>query len=259
MIPVLFHIWGPLSIHTYGFMIAIAASATLYLMQKDMKLMKVIHHKNIFDIASIIIFAAIIGGRLLHIFEYPETIHSFFDCIDLTSAGFSLLGSIIAGTGSLILYGYIQKINIINMLDRFSIYMPLLYAISRIGCFFAGCCYGVETTYFWSIVYTNHNVFAPCFIHLHPTQLYSAFLGFLIFLIMYFLVDLVFKKPGQLVGSYFLLIGVERFFVDFFRAERVMVNEFFSTSQIISILFMIIGLSIFGVVTIFPKKNNECF
>ncbi len=259
MNPVLFHIWGPFSVHSYGFMIGLGIIVTLYFMQRDSILMRVIYHKNIFDIASLIVLSAIIGGRLLHILEYPETIHSFLDCIDLTSAGFSLLGSIIAGTGVLILYAYKQKINIINLLDRFSIYMPLMYAISRLGCFFAGCCYGVKTTVFWSIVYKNKDVFAPCFVNLHPTQIYSSVAGFVIFLIMYFIIDLFFKKSGQLVGVYFLLIGAERFFVDFFRAERLMAHEFFSTSQMISILFMIIGFLIFGLATMFSKKNNECF
>jgi phosphatidylglycerol:prolipoprotein diacylglycerol transferase len=246
MYPVLLHIWGPFAVHSYGAMIALGALITLVIMQRDKKLMQAISEQELTELVTVLILAGVVFGRLLHIIENFDSIHSVLDAINITDAGFSLLGTVLGGACAGAIFLYRKKLDFFAIADRVTIYIPLMYSISRIGCFLAGCCYGQETTSAWSIVYRNTDVFAPCFIHLHPTQLYSSAAGLVIFLCMYFIADHVFKKPGQLFGCYFIATGLERFCIDFLRADRSMLTTIFSTSQMISIVCIVIGVLLFN-------------
>ena len=245
MYPVLLHIWGPIAIHSYGACIALGALIGLYFAQKDRTLIKHISPEELLNSVSLIVIAGIIGGRLLHIAEYWNSIHSFFNAINITDAGFSLLGTIIASTITLIWYLHVKKLSALNIIDRIVIYIPLVYGISRLGCFFAGCCYGIPTDLPWALTYSNSDVVAPCHIPLHPTQLYSALGGFLIFIFMYYIANNYYKKTGQLFGIYFFLTGFERLLVDFLRSDRIMITKTISTSQMIALFCIILGIAIF--------------
>ena len=52
--------------------------------------------------------------------------------------------------------------------------LPIGHAMSRIGCFLAGCCYGVPTDLPWGVTFINPMVDAPVGVPLHPTQLYAV-------------------------------------------------------------------------------------
>ena len=64
---------------------------------------------------------------------------------------------------------------------------------------------------------------APLFVSLHPTQLYSSLLLFLIFLFLYYQKTVLEKSPGSSLSLYLLLISSERFIVDFWRGDRAIV------------------------------------
>ncbi len=252
MYPILLHIWGPFAVHSYGTMIALGALLSLHLGMRDKKLMGLTTYNQLINLVTVMIVSGVIGGRLLFIIENWHNLHSFYDMINITDAGFSLLGTVTVSSFAVIAYLKIHKLNILSIADRIGIYIPLLYSISRIGCFLAGCCYGIPTTSActpWAITYTNTDVFAPCFEPLHPTQLYSSLNALVIFLFMYFAQEKLCKKRGQLIGCFFFLIGLERFSVDFFRANRIMISIILSTSQMIALVCIGVGVALFGIAT----------
>ena len=74
------------------------------------------------------------------------------------------------------------------MLDILSIVATIIHGFGRLGCFFAGCCYGLPTKSFIGITFTDAKSQAkPLETPLHPTQLYEAFFigSMMIFLIQY--------------------------------------------------------------------------
>ena len=89
----------------------------------------------------------------------------------------------------------------------------------RLGCFFAGCCYGRETDSWFSITFT-HSDFAPNGVKLLPTQLMSSAGDFLIcgLLLLY-----AGRKPkeGQVAAGYMVLYGIGRFIIEFFRNDDI--------------------------------------
>ena len=56
-----------------------------------------------------------------------------------------------------------------------------MYAVGKIGCFFAGCCYGIEYNGFLNVTY-NYSAIAPKGISLFPIQLLESIVFLIIFL-----------------------------------------------------------------------------
>jgi phosphatidylglycerol:prolipoprotein diacylglycerol transferase len=251
MSPILFHIYGPISIHSFGLMIAIALTITLYYIHQDKKIREIVTCDELATIFQVGFFSGIIGGRTWFLATHSEFIENWTDFFTVWYGGLSILGAIIGIITSLFIYFYIKKIPAFTILDRLSIYGPLAQSISRFGCFFAGCCYGQPTTLPWAITYTNQHSLAPLHIALHPTQIYSAINMFAIFILLFYFNTYWHKYPGQTIGLYLMCMSVERFCIDFIRGDQ----EFFATTpvflqpltaqQLLSLIIFFVGCVIF--------------
>lgn len=225
------HIYGPLTIHAYGVAITVGLTTFLFCLHKDKRLNTLINFDLFNNVVTLGILAGIIGGRLLYVISEWGYLTLLEACMPWVG-GFSILGTIIAITATIPLYLAYLNIPILPLLDLVALYAPLMQSISRIGCFFAGCCYGQPSSAFWAITYKNESI-APCFISLHPTQLYSSIILLVIFLILYYRLQYYCSKPGQLISFYLIGISLERFIVDFWRADRVFADS--TLFQILSI------------------------
>jgi phosphatidylglycerol:prolipoprotein diacylglycerol transferase len=134
--------------------------------------------------------------------------------------------------------------------------IALAQGFGRIGCFFAGCCYGEEAKNNFGIVF-HHSEFAPNDIRLIPTQPISSALNFLNFFALIFLAKRT-KADGQVAGFYLIFYSVGRFIIEFFRGdlERGAVGPL-STSQFISVFLFLIGLGIVVVRGLQARKMKE--
>jgi phosphatidylglycerol:prolipoprotein diacylglycerol transferase len=241
MSPILLHLWGPLSIHVYGLFIALGALVGIYCASSDKVLKKLMPYDELITFVMYIMIAAVIGGRLLFAIETFKDLASWIDFFKFWQPGYSILGSLSASLFLSIVYLKTYYGNIFFILDRIALYVPLAQSIARLGCYFTGCCYGVITTVWWAVVYTDQNNLAPLYTLLHPTQLYSSLTLFILFLCLQ-VMQRYCKKPGQLVGLYLIGAALERFLIDFLRADRTIIVSFFSTAQIVAIILFPIGL-----------------
>jgi phosphatidylglycerol:prolipoprotein diacylglycerol transferase len=247
--PFSIHLFGSFSLHIYGAMIALGVLAFLITFKYDVPRKNLLTMDQVCTLVALSIIAGVLGGKSLYLIECVGSATSWDEFFSFWNAGFSVLGAFIAVPLSISWYMHKHHLPIIKSFDREVIYVPLTFAISRLGCFFAGCCYGMPTTCFTAIIYTDPDSLAPLCESLHPTQLYSAFLEFLLFLFMYTLGQNTFKKPGQLFGMYFVLMSIERFAVDFLRGDRTLISDSFSFSQIAAGGIGMIGLIIFFLAT----------
>lgn len=260
MHPELLHIYGPISIQWYGLMIFIGIVVFTYFVLKDPRRKKLISTDQFFDLVTLGIATGIIGGRLLFVLTNRHDISSLYDCIAIWDGGFSVLGSIVGILCIVPLYLRAKKIRALELLDLVSIYAPLLQSIARIGCFLAGCCYGCQTSVFWAV-----RCFGDCqdaCVLVHPTQLYSAFSLFLIFMIMRFCANFLGKKPGQLLILYIILESVERFVVDFWRGDREFLANsgffaIFSLHQYVAMALCVVALIILFTIAVQAHKKDE--
>ncbi len=213
----------------YGTMVLLALLLNIFIVLNISKQEKFKTVETIFLILYELI-GIIIGGKLLtYFFNLGKS--SFFDA-GLTAYG-SLLGLIIM----LIIYKFQFKKSF-NELVKLCISFPLMYAVGKIGCFAAGCCYGIEYSGPFSITYKN-SLEAPNGISLFPIQIIESFVFLIIFICAWY----HYKSFTNYQAIQLLFIcAISKFSLDFLRTGHI--NDILSLNQIISLLFIIFGIVI---------------
>lgn len=236
---------GPLTIHGYGLMIALgiaaAYSVAVYRAKRQ--------HLEGDHIASLVIWClvgGIAGAKILYwmtqlssIAKDPAILLNFTD-------GFVVYGGIIGGILAGYLYCRKAKLPFMQYFDLIIPSVALAQGFGRIGCFFAGCCYGRETSGWFGVVFPE-NSFAPGGVpliptQLIPTQLISSGLDFLLFFALV-LFSRVKKVHGQVAALYLLLYSAGRFVLEFYRGDIIRGNVgVLSTSQFIAMILFAISI-----------------
>ncbi len=246
---------GPLSIHIYGVMIAIGLLTALYFLLHDADCKKLITADELYTIVSLAIISGIIGGKLFYLSAHWNEFTSWKQMFAFWDVGFWVLGTFVGSFITIGWYLYRRKLPVLPIFDRASLYIPIMFAISRLGCFFTGCCYGLRTTHAWAIMYTSETSSAPLNQLIHPTQLYSSLGELFIFFLLFFYLQHSFKKPGQLFSLYVLLMSSERFLVDFFRGDRLLIAHNLSSAQCVALALGISSFFFFCYIS-YKQKNN---
>jgi len=160
---------------------------------------------------------------------------NFLTAVNLIWGGNVFYGGLLGGILAVMIilkikpqYGY--------LLDITAPAIPLFHFFGRIGCFLAGCCFGIESffgfTAYHSIVEEANGI------HRFPVQLLEALVNLVLFVILdNFRRKNLFRQ--NLLYLYLLFYSVARFFIEFLRGDEYRGFVFFlSTSQIISILIL---------------------
>lgn len=264
MYPTLLEI-GPLKLHMYGLMIAIGFLTALYLVQRDVQ-RGGYDPKIISEMGFIALLAGLAGTRLAHILLYPSD-YSWSDPIGWVAiwrGGLVFQGAIPVGF-AYAWFGLKQRgLPFWVFADFVLPYLPLAQAFGRVGCFFKGCCFGMRCDALpWAIRFPKDS---PAFIAhalrypelsyqtdswsfpVHPTQLYSA-VGLFMIVGTLLLVRKYWKLfDGICLPMYFILYGVMRFIVEFFRGDgnpRNLGWDILSNQQMFCLLFIAIGVVVF--------------
>jgi phosphatidylglycerol:prolipoprotein diacylglycerol transferase len=252
MHPRLFEL-GPVTVYTYGVLLAVAYLAGLQLATARAR-SRGLEPSRVLDLGIIIIVAAIVGAKVLlfavdfdFYWSHPAEIFS------LARSGGVFYGGLIAAV--LVSFWYLRRhaMPLWATCDVFAPGIALGHAIGRLGCLFAGCCYGRPTTLPWGIVFSDpfaaSYVGTPLGVHLHPTQLYEAGAELLILAVLLLSERRGRTYAGRTFWIYTLLYGVSRFIIEFFRGDERGSLVGLSTSQFISAvlvplsLFMLIRLA----------------
>jgi phosphatidylglycerol:prolipoprotein diacylglycerol transferase len=248
MHPVLFQA-GPLTIYSYGVLVATGVLLGLWFARQQAPRAG-LNPDKVWNLGIYIVLSALVVAKVwlvLSNWEYyaanPRQIFS----IETFQSGGTFYGGIIGGIGTLILYTYFQKMAPLAVLDTLGPGMALGHAIGRLGCFAAGCCYGKPTTVAWSVVFKSELAEklagTPLGVHLHPTQLYEASVEFLNFLFLVWLGRRQ-KFVGQIAGAYFMLYGIERGIIEFFRGDpgrTMLFHGAVSLMQLVSVALILFG------------------
>lgn len=251
MRPVLFTIFG-VKIYGYGTMIAIGILSALFFVGKKAKENNY-DEDSILNMSIITIISGVAGGKLLYlitdirnIIQNPESLRNFGE-------GFVIYGAIIGGALAIFYYSNKKKWKSLKIFDMIIPSIALAQGFGRIGCFFAGCCYGEATNLPIGVIF-NKSPFAPQGIMRHPTQIYSSIFDFLLFaFLMYY--SKKERKDGRVFSMYIILYSVGRFIVEFFRDDPRGNVGILSTSQFISIFTLILGIIFYNLDKI--KKKQE--
>lgn len=242
-----------LNIHMYGVMIAVGilcAFLTLFYLTKkkgvDVRFTDFIFYNGI---------ASIVVG-----FCFATLFQSTYNYIKNPSAGFELgsgmtfIGGLIGGVACFLAIYFIFRKKYTTRLYEVISLLPcsilIAHAFGRIGCFFAGCCYGKETDSFLGVQFPDlpHPV--------HPTQLYEAAFLFVLFAVS---VYLILKKDFKHnLSLYLIAYGVFRFLIEYVRGDdRGELVGFVSPSQFWSIFMVVAGVAIIFVMNRILNKAAQ--
>ena len=138
--------------------------------------------------------------------------------------------------------------------------ITIAHAFGRIGCFFAGCCYGKPTDSFLGVLFPEGSEAALKYgygVKVLPAQLFEAIFLFVLSAAMIVLLFVVHFKYNMSI--YLISYGIWRFVIEYFRGDyRGSFIPGLSPSQFWSILMVLLGIAIFFLYKKFdPKFNKE--
>lgn len=241
MKPILFEI-GNLTIYSYGLMIAVGAIAGVTYMSIQGKRELGISFDQANTLFLLIFVAAVVGGKVFLFFESPSKYLASPKEL-FTGNGFVFYGSFLFAVPTMLWYFKKQHLPVYRMLDIMAVTTCLVHMFGRIGCFLAGCCYGVPTESVFGVTYTHPACYAdPKGVPLHPTQLYEAAYIFLVMVaLLYMRKRRVFF--GQLFLSYLILYALGRIVIEIFRGDAVrgyVIDGILTHSQFIALLIILV-------------------
>jgi phosphatidylglycerol:prolipoprotein diacylglycerol transferase len=246
---------GTFTLHTYGLCIALGALLGILFVARGAR-REALNQQQLLDLVFYLLIAAIIGSRVFYILLNP---------------GYYLqhpLESIMIWRGGLVFYGgflfafptcyfYLKKhgLPFLKTCDILAPGLALGESLGRIGCFFAGCCYGRPTELPWGVTFTHPNSLAQLGVSLHPTQLYSSAAAVLMFIILVSFRR--FKRAdGQVVFLYVLLYALGRLVIENFRGDErgLLVAGYLTLTQTIAIVLIPVAL---GMIMYLGRGNSS--
>lgn len=230
---------GRFTVHGYGVMIAVGILMSFFYVERQSK--KAGYDT---DIGDSLIFVALISGFVCSKLVYILVNFEWFlkdPLAVIGSSGWVVYGGILGGILGAWVYCRIKGLSFFRYFNLMMPGLALAQGFGRIGCFLAGCCYGIETHSALGVTFPAHSL-APSGVSLVPVQLLSSLGDFIIFAIMYRIYSN--EKTRDLTGtSYLVLYSVGRFMIEFLRGdiERGSVGPL-STSQFISLFTLAAGI-----------------
>lgn len=188
----------------------------------------------------------LLGAKLLFLaVTFPKIIEEQIPLMAVLRGGFVFYGGMLGGLLGLFIYVKQFHMRMGELLEIYATVLPLGHALGRVGCFFAGCCYGIphdgalSHTYLYSIGST------PVGVPLLPIQLIEA-VGLLLIFLLLLTVYWRGRHCGTAVVLYLTVYPILRFVLEFFRGdvERGGLG-YLSTSQWVSLGILTVTLLFF--------------
>ena len=196
-----------------------------------------------------IVVFAFIGARLYYVlFNLDYYANDPMGIFRVWEGGLAIHGGVIACIIFIIFYTKKYKIRALKIMDIAAVSLIIGQAIGRWGNFINGEAYGSETSLeFLKSIHLPQFIIDGMYIdgkYYQPTFLYES-IGCLIgFVILLLFRRRKHTKVGQVAALYFMWYGVLRFFIESLRQDSLMLGTF-KMAQIVSILYVIIGILIF--------------
>lgn len=261
MLPVLFEIGG-FKVTSFGVLIALSFLAAAWLLARGLK-RDGQDPEVAWDLAGWAAICGILGAKFYYlILHFDETSLDPWGAL-LSRSGLVWYGGLIGGALGVLFRLHQLKLPVLKVADSVAPALALGYAVGRVGCFLVGDDYGAPTDQPWGIAFpqgappsTAGNLRAfgvdvpastpdSAVLAVHPTQLYETGMTLIVLAILIRLRPRLAATPGQLFMVWLALAGVERFIVEIFRAKDDRLLGAFSVAQLISVLLIGTGITLF--------------
>ncbi|MGQ0793175.1 MAG: prolipoprotein diacylglyceryl transferase [Deltaproteobacteria bacterium] len=237
MYPTLFRI-GDISIASFSVMVLLSFLVAHRIADSELK-----RKGYNGGLADALLIAAVVGGiggaKILFLIQNATFAEIMENPLRYLSSGLTYYGGLI---GSLLLIWVVVRrwgVSYWTATDAVAPGLILAYAIGRIGCLLVGDDYGRPSDLPWAMAFPNGA--PPTLERVHPTQIYETLIMTGVFFFLWRIRKL--DRPlGWMSALTFVLIGTERFFVEFVRDTTMSFIPGISTAQIISLGFIAVGM-----------------
>lgn len=237
MYPTLFT-FGDIYVSSFSVMVLVAFLVAYFVGEAELK------RKGLnSNLADLLLIACVIGGlggaKVLFLYQNVGLSDFISDPVRYLASGFTFLGGFL---GSLLLMWFVtqmKRVRFLSVTDAAAPALVLAYAIGRIGCLLVGDDYGAPSNLPWAISFPNGS--PPTLLAVHPTQIYDT-LSMLIFFIILWSIRRRDFPIGWITAVTFMVLGVQRFLVEFLRNTTPSFVPGLSQAQIISIILVLVGL-----------------
>jgi phosphatidylglycerol:prolipoprotein diacylglycerol transferase len=206
---------GPLSIFIYALSVTLSLMAGLAFARHEARRSGV-EQSRIMDLCLYILVAAILGARLTYAILNPDPfLNDPLEIFKIRKGGVVIGGGLLFALATGIIY--LKKENLPFWKTADILALPLVsgYFINRLGCFFAGCCFGASYESPWTVSIFRSNSIIMKGAPLQPSHLYAALNSLLI---MGALMVLRRRKKfdGQIFWFCVLLYGIAQSLTEIF-------------------------------------------
>lgn len=238
MHPVFLHL-GPVTIHTYGVLVALGFLLGLMLVARRAKA-RGIEPSYISDLGVWLILAGMGGAKLFYIVvHWSDFVASWhLGGVAALREGFVFYGGFIAACVTTIVFARRRGLNLWKLADAFAPGVALGHAFGRLGCFFNGCCYGVPTHCSLGVKFPTGHLMHD--IPVHPTQLYEV-AGNLLLMSGLLVWGRRQRFDGQTWWLYVFGYGVLRLVVEHFRGDDIRWLGLFTAGQIVAVAMVVVA------------------
>jgi phosphatidylglycerol---prolipoprotein diacylglyceryl transferase len=187
-----------------------------------------------------------------------RTCHPPRDClavIKVWRGGLAYYGGFLFASAFGLYYARKHQLGMWKMADLTAPWIAMGLALTRIGCFLNGCCFGKVSSLPWAVRFPANRALEEAQVRaglitagsptlpVHPTQLYLAALNLLTFFLLYLVLRARKRFHGELFAWLLILKGVFRSLVEVWRDdERGVLFGWLSTSQILSVPLIALGI-----------------
>lgn len=242
--PVIFNIYGPISLNWYGLSYAVGICLCSYFATRS--LFKYFNIKIKYDdLMSYAIIGIILGGRLFYIIFYDPAyyLQNIGKTIAIWEGGMSFHGGVVGLFLAMVFFAKSFKVDLSKICDVLVIYIPLGILFGRIANFINGELFGRVSYCALCMIFPTDSLQLPR----HPSQLYEAFTEGLVLLIIMLLLNKHFetyKKSWLNSGLFFVLYSFFRFIIENFRQPDEQIGLFFrllTMGQLLCIIQFALG------------------
>lgn len=255
MYPHLFTI-GNFTVTSFGLMMFLAFIGGAWIMARQFE-QRGIDPEHAWDMLIWIAIGGIAGAKLYYVGLHLDDLIA--DPVrSLTSrGGLVWYGGFIGGLAAFWWQARRRGLDLAKTFDSASPALALAYGIGRMGCFLVGDDYGRPTDAWLGIAFPNGyppstagyfrsigydvaaNIPDTAVLTVIPTQLFEIAAALIMFAILWRLSGRL--RDWRLFAVYLGLYGVERFTIEFWRAKTDFIGFGLTTSQVASIVVLIIG------------------
>lgn len=239
---------GPLTLHTYGVLLAAAFLLGLWVAARQARRAG-LDDARVTDLGVYVLIAGLLGAKgMLLLVDWNYYSHNWREVLGIFQSGGVFYGGLLLALP--VAFGLMRRygLPLFASADVLAPGVILGQAVGRLGCLAAGCCYGRAADVPWAVtfrdIYAQRTVGTPVDVPLHPAQVYESLAAFLILAVLLWMSGRK-RFHGQVTVAYLLLYATARFTIESYRGDAARGAVFggaLSTSQFIALVIVALTL-----------------